>query len=123
VIKTDCNNYCGISLLANMYRLLVGRAEGKRPLGRQRHRWVDNINVDLAGIGWGGMVWIGLAQEREKWYALVNAVMNLRAPQNAGKLPSGYTTSGLLSSVQLHIVSYHCYQLHTKLYKISLSLG
>jgi hypothetical protein len=58
----------------------VGKPEGKRPLGRPRHRWVDNINMDLLGIGWGGVDWIGLAQDRNKWRALVNAVMNLRVP-------------------------------------------
>jgi hypothetical protein len=64
----------------NAYRLLVGKPEGKRPLGRPRRRWVDNIKMDLLKIGWGGMDWIGLAQVRGKWRALVNAVMNLRVP-------------------------------------------
>jgi hypothetical protein len=64
----------------NAYRLLVGKAEGKRPLERSRCRWVDNIKLDLLGIGWGGVDWIGLAQDRDKWRALVNAVMNLRVP-------------------------------------------
>jgi hypothetical protein len=60
----------------NAYRLLVG----KRPLGRPRRRWVDNIKMDLVGVGWGDVDWIGLAQDRDKWRALVNAVMNLRVP-------------------------------------------
>jgi hypothetical protein len=66
----------------NAYRLLVGKPEGKRPLGRPRHtrRWVDNIKMDLLEIGWGSVDWIGLAQDRDKWRALVNAVMNLRVP-------------------------------------------
>jgi hypothetical protein len=64
----------------NTYRLLVGTSEGKRPLGRLRFRWVDNIKMDLLEIGWGGVDWIGLAQDRDKWRALVNAVMNLRVP-------------------------------------------
>jgi hypothetical protein len=64
----------------NVYRLLVGKPEGKRPLGRPRCRWVDNINMDLLGRIWGGMGWIGLAQDRDKWRALVNAVMDLRVP-------------------------------------------
>jgi hypothetical protein len=64
----------------NAYRLLVGKPEGKRPLGRPRHRWVDNIRIDLLEIDWGGVAWIGLAQDRDKWRALVNAVMNLRVP-------------------------------------------
>jgi hypothetical protein len=62
----------------NAYRLLVGKPEGKRPLGRPRHRWVDNIKMNLLEIGWGGVDWIGLAQDRDKWKALVNAVMNHR---------------------------------------------
>jgi hypothetical protein len=64
----------------NVYRLLVGKPEGKRPLGRRRRRWVDNIKMDLLEIGRGGVDWIGLAQDRDKWRALVNAAMNLRVP-------------------------------------------
>jgi hypothetical protein len=60
----------------NVYRLLVV----KSPLGRPRHRWVDNIRMYLGEIGWGGVDWIGLAQDRDKWRALVNAVMNLWVP-------------------------------------------
>jgi hypothetical protein len=63
-----------------VYRLLVGKPERKRPLGRPRHRWVDNVKMDLLEIGWGGVGWIGLAQDRDKWRALVNAVMNLWVP-------------------------------------------
>jgi hypothetical protein len=62
----------------NAYRLLVGKTGGKRPLGRPRRRWVDNIKKDLLEIGWGGVDWIGLAQDRDNWRAPVNAVMNLR---------------------------------------------
>jgi hypothetical protein len=62
----------------NAYKLLVGKPEGKRPLGRQRRRWVDNIRMDFLEIGWGIVDWIGLAQDRDKWTALVNAIMNLR---------------------------------------------
>jgi hypothetical protein len=58
----------------------VEKSEGKRSLGRQRRRRVDNINMDLLEITWGGADWIGLAQNRDKWTALVNAVMNLRVP-------------------------------------------
>jgi hypothetical protein len=61
-------------------RLLVGKPEGKRSLGRPKHRWVDNIRMDLGEIGWGGVDWIGLAQDRDKQRALVNAVMNLWVP-------------------------------------------
>jgi hypothetical protein len=63
---------------------LVGRPEGRRPLGRPRRRWEDNIKIDLQEVGWGGMDWIDMAQGRERWRAVVNAVMNLRVPQNAG---------------------------------------
>jgi hypothetical protein len=62
----------------NAYRLLVGKPEEKRPLGRPRRRWVDNIKMDLLEIGWGGVDCIFLAQDKDKWRALVNAVMNLR---------------------------------------------
>jgi hypothetical protein len=58
----------------NAYRLLVGKPEGKRPLGKPRCRWADSIKIDLLQIGWGGVDWIGLAQDRDKWRALVNAV-------------------------------------------------
>jgi hypothetical protein len=59
------------------YRILVGRSEGRRSLGRPRRRWEDNIKMDLQAVGWG-MDWIELAQNRNRWRALVNAVMNLR---------------------------------------------
>jgi hypothetical protein len=64
----------------NAYRLLVGKPEGKRPLGRPRHRSVDNIRMDLGEMGWGDVDWIGLAQDRNKWRALVNSVLNLWVP-------------------------------------------
>ena len=60
--------------------ILVGKPEGKRPLGRPRLRWKDNIKMDLQEVGSGGMDWMGLAQDRDRWRALVNAVMNLRVP-------------------------------------------
>jgi hypothetical protein len=62
------------------YRILVGNTEGKRPIGRPRHRWVYNIEMNLREIGWGGMDQIDLAQDRDQWKALVNMVMNLRVP-------------------------------------------
>jgi hypothetical protein len=64
----------------NAYRILVGKPEGKRPLGRPRQMWVDNIKMDLRDIGWDGMGWIELAQDRDQWRALVNTVVKLRVP-------------------------------------------
>jgi hypothetical protein len=60
------------------YRVLVGKPEGKKPLGRPRRRWEDNIKIDLQEVGCGGMDWIELAQDRDRWRALVHAVINLR---------------------------------------------
>ena len=62
------------------YRVLVGKPEGKRPLGRPRRRWVDNIRMDLQEVGCGHVDWNGLAQDRDRWRKLVNAVMNLQVP-------------------------------------------
>jgi hypothetical protein len=64
----------------NAYRLLLGKPEGDRPLGRPRRRWVDNIRMDLGEVGWGDVDWIGLAKDRNRWRALVNLVLNLRVP-------------------------------------------
>jgi hypothetical protein len=83
----------------NAYKLLVGTPEGKRLLGRSRRRWVDNIRMDLGEMGWGDVGWIGLAQDSNRYRALVNSVMN------AGKLFSGLTLGVLSSSAQLHRVS------------------
>jgi hypothetical protein len=64
----------------NSYRILVGKPEGRRPLGRPRRRWVDNMKIDLREIGWDDVDWVDLAQDRDQWRALVNSVMNLRVP-------------------------------------------
>ena len=72
-----------------MYRVLVGRPEGKRQLGRPRRRLQDNIKVYRKETGWDGVVWIYLAEDRNRWWAVVNAVMNLRAPQNAAIFLTG----------------------------------
>ena len=64
----------------DVYRVLVGKPEGKRPLGRTRQRWEDNIKMDPQKVGCRGMAWIELAQDRDRWWALVNAVINLQAP-------------------------------------------
>ena len=63
-----------------MYRVLVGKSEGRRPMGRPRHRWVDNIKMDLQEVGYGYRDWIGLAQDRDRWRTFVSTVMNLRVP-------------------------------------------
>jgi hypothetical protein len=64
----------------NAYRILLGKPEGKRPLGRSRRKWVDDIKMDLREIGWDGVDWIDIAQDRDQWRALVNTVLNLRVP-------------------------------------------
>jgi hypothetical protein len=64
----------------NACMILMGKPEGKRPIGRPRRRWVNNIKIDLREIGWDGVDWVGLAQDRDQWRALVNTVMNLRVP-------------------------------------------
>jgi hypothetical protein len=64
----------------NAYRLLDRKPEGKSPLGRPRRRWVDNIRMALGEVGWGDVDWIDLAQDRNRWRALVNSVLNLRVP-------------------------------------------
>jgi hypothetical protein len=80
----------------------VGNPEGKRPLGRPKCRWVDNIKMDLREIGWAGGDWINLAQDRDQWRAFVKAVMNLRVPENAGKFLSGCTIGSFSRRAQLH---------------------
>jgi hypothetical protein len=64
----------------NAYRLLVEKSKGKKLLGRPRRRWVNNIIIGLGEVGWGDVDWIGLAQDRNRWRALVNSVLNLRVP-------------------------------------------
>jgi hypothetical protein len=66
--------------MRDIHRVLVGKPEGKRPLGKPRHRWEDNIKMDLQEVGCGGMDWIELAQDRDRWQTLVNAVLNLQVP-------------------------------------------
>jgi hypothetical protein len=91
----------------NAYRVLVGKLEGKRWLGRPRRRWVDNIGMDLGWIlGWGDVDWTGLAQDRDKW---VESSCDFNDKPlgsiNAGKLLNGYTTGNISSTAQLHRVS------------------
>jgi hypothetical protein len=64
----------------NAYRILVGTPEGKRPLGRRRRRWVDNIKIDHREVAWDGTDWINVGEDRDQWRALVNTVMNLQVP-------------------------------------------
>ena len=72
--------YWNLILVKGVYRVLVGKPEGKRPLGRPRRRWEDNIRMDLEEVGLGYEDWIGLAQDRDRWRMLVSAVRNLRVP-------------------------------------------
>jgi hypothetical protein len=64
----------------NAYKILVGKPEGKRPVGRPRLKWVDNIKMDLSDTEWDGIDWIDLTRDRDQWRTLVNTVMNLRVP-------------------------------------------
>jgi hypothetical protein len=80
----------------------VGNAEGKRPLGRTRLTLTDNIKMDLREIRWDGMDWIDLAQDRDQWRALANAVMNFLGPYNAGKFLYGCTVGSFSRKAQLH---------------------
>jgi hypothetical protein len=69
----------------NTYRLLVGKPEGRRPLGRPRRRWVDSIRMDLAEVGWADVDWIDLAQDRDRWRALVNSVFGIKGRRPLGR--------------------------------------
>jgi hypothetical protein len=80
---------CSTNGEKSVYRILVGKSEGKRPLGRPRHRREDNVEMDLGQIAWGGVDCIDLAQDRDQSRALVNTVMNLRVPKNVRKFLSG----------------------------------
>jgi len=73
-----CSMYGGEE--RHIYRVLVGKPERRRPLGRSRYRWEDNVKMDFQEVGCGGMDWIELAQVRDRWRSLVNAVVNLRVP-------------------------------------------
>jgi hypothetical protein len=91
-----------------VYRVLVGKPAGKRPLGRPRRRWENNIKMDLQEVVCGVMDWIELAQDRGRWRALLNAVMNLRVPCNAGNFlanckPVGFPRRTLLDCVSKYI--------------------
>jgi hypothetical protein len=75
-----CSNIARMGEKRTAYRLLVRKPGGRRPLGRPRCMWLDNIRMDLVEVGWGDVDWLGLAQYRDRWRALVNSVLNLRVP-------------------------------------------
>jgi hypothetical protein len=84
------------------YWALVGKPEGSRRLERPRRRWEDNIKMDLREVGWGGMEWINLAQDRDRWWALVSAVINLRLPWNVGSFLSSLGRFSFSGRTLLH---------------------
>ena len=81
--KNEMGGACG-AYGRGVYRVLVGKPEGKRPLGRPRRRWEDNIKTDLQEVGGGCGYWMELSQDRDRWRALVSTVMNLRVPKMQG---------------------------------------
>jgi hypothetical protein len=85
----------------NAYIMLAGKLERKRPVGRPRCSCMDNIKMDLREIRWDGVDWIDMAQDRDQWSALVNTVLNLRVPRNAGKFSSGCPINGSSRRAQL----------------------
>ena len=105
-------------------RVLVGKPKGKRPLGRPRRRWVDNIRMDLEEVGCGYMDWIGLAQDRDRWRTLVSAEMNLRVPWITGKfLASCKPVSFSRRTLHLGVSKYHAISLWTKLHLTLVNKG
>jgi hypothetical protein len=89
----------------NVYRILVRKPEAKRPLGRPRHRQVNNIKVDLGEMEWGGMNWTDLAQVRDQWKVLVYMVMNLQVPYSIEKFLRSCTTDDFSRRTHLHEVN------------------
>jgi hypothetical protein len=84
------------------YRVLVGKSEGRRPLGRPRHTGEDNIKMDLGEVGWGDIDRIDMAQDRDRWRAIVNTVMNLRVARNAGNFLSNLGRFNFSGRTLLH---------------------
>ena len=100
-------------------RVLVGKSEGKRPLGRPRRRWVDNITMDLQEVGCGYVDWIGLAQDRDKWRTLVSAVLYIRVPWNEGNfLTSCKWVSCLGRTLHLRVSNWYIYKFQQVIYII-----
>jgi hypothetical protein len=91
------------------YGVLMGRPEGKRQFGRSRNRGENNIKMDLQEVGWGGIYWIALAQERDRWRVSLNAVMNLRVPKNAGNFLTSCEPVSFSGRTMLHGVSKSIY--------------
>jgi hypothetical protein len=90
----------------NAYRILVGKPEGNRQLGRRRHWWFDSIKIYLREIRWDVMDWFDLVQDRDQWRALVNTARNLRVAYNFRKFLNSCTTGGFSTMAQLHEVNY-----------------
>ena len=90
---------------SGVHRVLVGKPEGKRPLGRPRRSWEDNIKMDLQEVGGGYGDWMELVEDRDSWRALMNTVMNLRVPKNAGNFLTSCRTSYFSRRTLLHGVS------------------
>ena len=88
-----------------VYRILLGKTDGRRPVGRPRRRWVDNIRMDLQEVGCDYMDWIGLAQDRDRWRTLVSAVMNLRVPRNLGNFLTSCKPVSFSRRTLHHVVS------------------
>ena len=97
----------------------MGKPEGRRPLGRPRHIWVDNISLDLQEVGCGYMEWIGLAQDRDRWRTLVSAVINLRVPRNAGNFLTSCKPVSFSRRTLHHGVSKYT---HIYIYSLRVSL-
>ena len=100
----------GMGESRDVYMVLVGKSERKRPLGRPRHRWEYNIKMDLQEVGYVGMDWIDLTEDRDRWPALVNAVMNLRVPQNAWNLLTSWEQVSFLKRTVLRGVIKYSYR-------------
>ena len=104
-----------------VYRVLVGKPEGRTQLGRPRRRWVDNIRMDLQEVGCEYMDWIGLAQDKDRWRTVVSAVMNLRVPWNSGNLLTSCKTVSCSRRTLHHALSKYglCVLRQLPVYKVS----